>query len=32
MKTQELYEKYLITTMVPGFEPIEVERMRVLRR
>ena len=26
MSTQELYEKYLITTMVPGFEPIEVER------
>jgi len=26
MKTQELYEKYMITTMVPGFEPIEVER------
>ena len=25
MKTRELYEKYMITTMVPGFEPIEVE-------
>jgi 4-aminobutyrate aminotransferase/(S)-3-amino-2-methylpropionate transaminase len=25
MKTQELYEKYMITTMVPGFEPIEVD-------
>jgi 4-aminobutyrate aminotransferase-like enzyme len=28
MKTQELYEKYLITTMVPGFEPIEMESAR----
>jgi 4-aminobutyrate aminotransferase len=26
MKTKELYEKYMITTMVPGFEPIEVEK------
>lgn len=25
MKTQELYEKYLITSMVAGFEPIEVD-------
>ncbi len=25
METRELYEKYLITSMVPGFEPIEVE-------
>ncbi|MFZ4395722.1 MAG: aspartate aminotransferase family protein [Kiritimatiellia bacterium] len=24
MKTQELYEKYLITSMVAGFEPVEV--------
>lgn len=26
MKTRELYDEYMITTMVPGFEPIEVER------
>jgi 4-aminobutyrate aminotransferase len=26
MKTKELYDRYVITTMVPGFEPIEVER------
>jgi len=26
MKTKELYDEYLITSMVAGFEPIEVER------
>ncbi len=26
MKTKELYDKYMITTMVPGFEPVEVEK------
>lgn len=26
MKTKELYDDYLMTTMVPGFEPIEVEK------
>ena len=26
MKTKELYDQYMITTMVAGFEPIEVER------
>jgi 4-aminobutyrate aminotransferase/(S)-3-amino-2-methylpropionate transaminase len=26
MTTKELYEQYMITTMVAGFEPIEVER------
>ncbi len=26
MTTKELYEKYMITTMVPGFEPVEVEK------
>jgi 4-aminobutyrate aminotransferase / (S)-3-amino-2-methylpropionate transaminase / 5-aminovalerate transaminase len=26
MKTKELYERYMITTMVAGFEPVEVER------
>ena len=26
MTTKELYDKYLITSMVPGFEPIEAER------
>jgi 4-aminobutyrate aminotransferase len=26
MKTRELYEKYMITSMVAGFEPIELER------
>lgn len=25
MRTKQLYEQYLITSMVPGFEPIEVE-------
>jgi 4-aminobutyrate aminotransferase/(S)-3-amino-2-methylpropionate transaminase len=30
-KTKELYDKYLITTMVPGFEPIEVERAKGTR-
>lgn len=25
-KTRELYDQYMITSMVPGFEPIEVER------
>ena len=30
-KTQELYDKYLITTMVPGFEPIEVESAKGTR-
>ena len=26
MKTQKLYDEYLITSMVAGFEPIEIER------
>ena len=26
MKTKDLYDEYMITTMVPGFEPIEVEK------
>ena len=30
-KTKELYEKYLMTSMVPGFEPIEVERAKGTR-
>jgi len=30
-KTRELYDKYLITTMVPSFEPIEVERAKGTR-
>jgi 4-aminobutyrate aminotransferase len=25
MKTQELYDRYLITSMVPSFEPVEIE-------
>jgi 4-aminobutyrate aminotransferase len=28
MTTKELYDKYMITSMVAGFEPIEVERAR----
>jgi 4-aminobutyrate aminotransferase len=26
MKTKELYDKYMITSIVPGFEPVEVEK------
>jgi 4-aminobutyrate aminotransferase len=26
MKTKDLYDEYMITSMVPGFEPVEVER------
>ncbi len=26
MKTKDLYDQYMITSMVPGFEPVEVER------
>ena len=25
MQTQKLYDEYMITSMVPGFEPIEIE-------
>ena len=25
MQTQKLYDEYMITSMVPGFEPVEVE-------
>lgn len=26
METKDLYDNYLITSMVPGFEPVEIDR------
>jgi 4-aminobutyrate aminotransferase/(S)-3-amino-2-methylpropionate transaminase len=31
MKTQKLYDEYMITSMVPGFDPVEVESARGVR-
>ncbi len=25
MQTQKLYDEYMITSMVPGFDPVEIE-------
>ena len=31
MQTKELYDEYMITSMVPGFDPVEVESARGTR-
>ena len=31
MKTQKLYDEYMITSMVPGFDPVEVESAQGVR-